>query len=235
MECAAKRQRTLEVETTAPVPPTCGRVKRLSGKVILCTGGTQGCGENILHACAEEGAEGLVFCGRQESLGQAVQAALEAKGCQALYVKADLASAEDVANVLSQADKKFGRLDGLVNAAASTERGDWVGDNKADVAHMDNLYRLNFRAPFLLLQGAAEIMIREKTGGSIVNIGSINGHGEWCASRCFPSAQLGQRILLELVRCLPSLRHASHTALNMPQVGSRTCRCTAAQREHSQR
>ena len=34
--------------------------------------------------CADEGAEGLVFCGRQEDLGVKVQAALEAKGCAAL-------------------------------------------------------------------------------------------------------------------------------------------------------
>jgi NAD(P)-dependent dehydrogenase (short-subunit alcohol dehydrogenase family) len=173
----AKRPCTGVPEAAAPVPATTGSPRRLAGKIILCTGGTQGCGECILHACADEGASGLVFCGRQESLGQAVQEALEAKGCQALYVRADLAVAADVATVLAAADKKFGRLDGLVNAAASTERGDWVGSNKASLDHLDRLYALNFRAPFLLLQGAAEIMIRESSGGSIVNIGSINGHG----------------------------------------------------------
>ena len=47
----------------------------------------------------------------------------------------------------------------------------------ADQVFPGGRYALNFRAPFLLTQGVAEVMAREKTGGSIVNIGSVNGHG----------------------------------------------------------
>lgn len=181
-ESAAKRHKSDPEVGTPPegavaVPPTHGSAKRLSGKVILVTGGTQGCGEGILQACADEGAEGLVFCGRQDDLGKSVQASLEAKGVSALYVKADLCVADDVQNVVKQADAKFGRIDGLVNCAADCTRGEWIGDNKATVELLDRQYALNFRAPFLLTQGVAEVMTREKTGGSIVNIGSVNAHG----------------------------------------------------------
>ena len=179
-ESAPKRHKTdvgTPPEGAVAVPATQGSAKRLTGKVIIVTGGTQGCGEGILHACADEGAEGLVFCGRQEELGRSVQASLEKKGVQALYVKADLCVADDVQEVVKQADAKFGRIDGLVNCAADTTRGEWTGENKASVELLDRQYALNFRAPFLLTQGAAEVMTREKTGGSIVNIGSVNAHG----------------------------------------------------------
>lgn len=179
-ESSAKRHKAdvgTPPEGAVAVPSTTGSAKRLSGKVILVTGGTQGCGEGILHACADEGAEGLVFCGRQDELGRSVQSRLEAKGVVAMYVKADLCVADDVKNVVKQADEKFGRIDGLVNCAADTTRGEWTGNNKASVELLDRQYALNFRAPFLLTQDVAEVMIREKTSGSIVNVGSINAYG----------------------------------------------------------
>ena len=141
------------------------------------TGSTQGCGESIAYACADEGAEGVVVCGRQDALGQAVAAEVEARGAKSLYVKADLTNVDDVKNIIAQTDATFGRLNGLVNSAAVATRGEWLGEGKADEELIDWLVALNFKAPFLLTQGAAEIMAREGTGGSVVNIGSINGHG----------------------------------------------------------
>ena len=100
--------------------------------------------------------------------------ALEALGTEALYVQADLSDASACADVVQQADARFGRIDGLVNCAAATTRSSW---EEATVEHMDFIYRLNFRAPFLLTQAVYKIMKREGGGGSIVNIGSVNGHG----------------------------------------------------------
>ena len=76
--------------------------------------------------------------------------------------------------VFEAADDAFGRVDGLVNSAAVALRGDWYTE---DIDLVDWVYKLNFRAPFLSIQNAARIMKRERRGGSIVNIGSINGHG----------------------------------------------------------
>lgn len=155
--------------------PTIGPVaKRLAGKVIVVSGGTQGCGEAIAIACAEEGAEGVIICGRQEDKGAAVAQEIEKRGSKALYVKADLTDADQAKNVIAQADATFGRIDGLVNSAAVATRGDWY-DTPVDL--IDRLYSLNMRAPFLMIQGAANVMKRTGSGGSIVNIGSINGHG----------------------------------------------------------
>jgi NAD(P)-dependent dehydrogenase (short-subunit alcohol dehydrogenase family) len=156
------------------VPSIVGNAKRLAGKVIVVSGGTQGCGEGIAIACAEEGAEAVVICGRQEAKGAAVSAQIEARGAKALYVKADLTEPEQCKNVVAQAEEAFGRVNGLVNCAAVATRGDWFD---ASVELIDRLYALNFRAPFLMTQGAAKVMAKTKTGGSVVNIGSINGHG----------------------------------------------------------
>lgn len=146
---------------------------RLDDKIIIATGGTQGVGESAARVAAENGAAGVVICGRQEDKGTAVAASIEAMGCSALYVRADLSIPDDCRNVVKQCDQRFGRVDGVVNAAADTNRGTL---DDTTVEFWDYLFAVNVRAPFLVTQEAARIMKRENTGGSIVNILSVAGH-----------------------------------------------------------
>jgi NAD(P)-dependent dehydrogenase (short-subunit alcohol dehydrogenase family) len=142
----------------------------LDGRVIIATGGTQGVGEAVALHAAENGAAGVVICGRQQAKGEAVVAAIEKLGSQGLFVKADLSLAEDCRNIVRRCDELFGRVDGLVNAAADTNRSTL---EDATVEFWDHQFAVNVRAPFLLTQEAARIMRREKSAGSIVNILSV--------------------------------------------------------------
>ncbi|MBN9064193.1 MAG: short-chain dehydrogenase [Rhizobiales bacterium 65-9] len=146
----------------------------LKGRIAVVTGGTQGLGEAIARVFAARGAAGLVICGRNADKGGKVAASLEAEGCKALYVRADLARVEDCRAVIAAADRAFGRVDALVNAGASTDRGS-ILDTAPDV--YDAIMAVNVRAPFFLMQDAIKIMLREKIAGSIVNIQSISAHG----------------------------------------------------------
>lgn len=142
----------------------------LDGKVIIATGGTQGVGEAVALDAADNGCAGVVICGRQEEKGNAVAAAIEQRGCSAEYVKADLSVVEDCRNVVRRCEERFGRVDGLVNAAADTNRGT-IEDTT--VEFWDYQFAVNVRAPFLLTQESVRIMQREKIAGSIVNIVSV--------------------------------------------------------------
>ncbi len=146
----------------------------LQGKVILVTGSTQGLGEEIARLSAERGAAGIVLTGRSAERGEALAAGLGSAQCRVIFVQAELASAAACHEIVKRADAAFGRLDGLVNAAACTERGT-LEDTTAE--HWDKIMAINLRAPFLLIQGAVRIMQREGTGGSIVNIQSMSAHG----------------------------------------------------------
>jgi len=143
---------------------------RLDGKVIITSGGTQGVGEAVAIHAAQAGAEGVVICGRQQDKGQIVAARIEELGCAAEYVPADLSIVEDCRRVVRRCDERFGRVDGLVNAAADTNRGRL---EETTVEFWDYLFAVNVRAPFLLTQEAVKIMRREKIAGSIVNILSV--------------------------------------------------------------
>ena len=128
---------------------------QLEGRVVIVTGSTQGLGEAIALHAADSGADGVVICGRSEDRGRAVVGAIEDRKCAAEFVTADLSQAEDCRNVVRQCDKRFGRVDGLVNAAADTHRGT-LEDTSVDF--WDYQFAVNVRAPFLLTQEAARVM-----------------------------------------------------------------------------
>lgn len=146
---------------------------QLTGKVIVVTGGTQGIGEAVALHAAQAEARGVVICGRQEDRGHAVAARIRELGCGAEFVQADLASTQDCQAIVERCDRQFGRVDGLVNVAADTRRGT-VDDTTVEM--WDYQFAVNVRAPFLLAQACVRIMRRENSGGSIVNIQSVNAH-----------------------------------------------------------
>jgi NAD(P)-dependent dehydrogenase (short-subunit alcohol dehydrogenase family) len=158
----------------------------LANKVAVITGGTQGLGEAIARAYAAAGAAGLVICGRNAQNGEAVAKDIGAGGCRTVFQRANLGSVADCRAVIAAADKEFGRVDVLVNAAGLTDRGS-IFDTTEE--RFDEIFDVNVKAPFFLIQEAVKIMRREKIQGSIVNIQSMSAHGgqafiaAYCASK----------------------------------------------------
>jgi NAD(P)-dependent dehydrogenase (short-subunit alcohol dehydrogenase family) len=158
----------------------------ISGKVAIITGGTQGLGEAIARLFGERGAAGIMICGRNAKGGERVASEISAAGCPAVFVQADLAKVADCRKVVAKADERFGRVDALVNAAALTDRGN-IFDTTEE--RYNEIFDVNVRAPFFLIQETVRIMRREKIAGSIVNIQSMSAHGgqpfitAYCASK----------------------------------------------------
>jgi NAD(P)-dependent dehydrogenase (short-subunit alcohol dehydrogenase family) len=148
--------------------------RQLGGKVAVVTGGTQGLGEAIARLFAARGAAGLVICGRQSDKGEAVAADLVGQGCRTVFVRADLGAVDEARAVIAAAERAFGRVDALVNAAGITDRGT-IFDTSPEL--FDRMVAVNLRAPFFLMQEAAKLMRRERVEGAMVNILSMSAHG----------------------------------------------------------
>ena len=147
---------------------------RVDGKIAIVTGGTQGLGEAVAELFATRGAKGLVICGRNADKGRAVAARISARGCKTEFVQADLAKVEDCRKVVAKADAVFGRVDVLVNVAGMTDRGT-IWDTSPEL--FDQMFAVNVRGPFFLMQDSMKIMRRENIRGSVVNILSMSAHG----------------------------------------------------------
>ena len=160
--------------------------QQLKGKIAVVTGGTQGLGEAIARCFAALGAEGLVICGRNATSGAAVAASLTASGTKTVFVQADLAKVDDCRAVIAAAKTHFGRVDVLVNAAGLTDRGTIFDTTEQ---RYNEIFDVNVRGPFFLIQEATKIMAEQKIQGSIVNIQSMSAHGgqafitAYCASK----------------------------------------------------
>src|SRR3954465_3041267 len=98
---------------------------RLTDKVIIVTGSTTGLGGAIAKRALIEGAR-VVFHGRDTARGRAL---VDEAGRNARFVEADLAEPNAAEQVVDFAVKEFGKLDGLVNNAASTARNDLASTN----------------------------------------------------------------------------------------------------------
>ena len=147
-------------------------MNRIDGKVAVVTGSTQGLGAAIARQLAEAGAAGIITCGRNADKGSALAEDIQADtGVPVHFVQADLANQEDVHTIIAAADRQFGRVDILVNAAGLTDRGN-ILNTSAEL--FDRMFAINTRAPFFLMQDACKLMLREGINGSVVNIGSMS-------------------------------------------------------------
>lgn len=185
----------------------------MDGKVAVITGSTQGLGEAIAHLFVERGCSGLVICGRNPQRGAKVKAALEAKGAKVVFVEAELAKIDDVRKVIAACDKAFGKIDALVNAAGLTDRGS-IWDTTPEF--FDQMFNVNVRAPFFLMQDALHLMKKSKTRGAIVNILSMSGHG----GQSFISAYCGSKgALATLTRNVAASVMKSRIRVNGLNIG----------------
>jgi NAD(P)-dependent dehydrogenase (short-subunit alcohol dehydrogenase family) len=175
---------------------------RHENTVAVVTGGTQGVGLAICRRLVAEGARSLVICGRNAARGEQAAAELVALGAQCRYVQADMAQAEDCVRVVETGLDIYGRVNALVNSAATSVRG---GLLDTDLALWEEIMAVNLRAPFLLAQQAAK---RMTAGGLIVNITDIGAQKAWSRYPSYSVSKAGLESLTKLLaRALaPSIR-----------------------------
>ena len=150
-------------------------MKDTPSKVAIVTGSTQGLGEAIARRLVDDAQiGGLVICGRNIANGERLARAFTERGCRTEFVRAELANVEDCRKIAATARRAFGRIDFLVNSAATSERGG-ILDSTPEL--FDRIMAVNVRAPFFLMQAAIQTMIERGIAGSIVNIISTSSHG----------------------------------------------------------
>jgi NAD(P)-dependent dehydrogenase (short-subunit alcohol dehydrogenase family) len=151
---------------------------QLKGKIALVTGGGRGIGRGIVDRFLEEGASVAVV--QRQPLDDALTS-----NPQVVHIQADLSVSSSIATAMQRVVERWGGIDVLVNnAGIMSERT----VSEILLEDWELTMAVNLRAPLFLTQAAVPHM-RERGGGSVINVGSIEGlaanpgHAAYCASK----------------------------------------------------
>ena len=146
----------------------------LTGKVAIVTGGNSGIGMAIVLELAKQGASVVIDYVAHPEATEALEKQLAALGEQAIGVDADVSKVADLQKLVDAAVAKFGRLDVMVNNAGVETRTSVLDTTEQQY---EKVLEINLKSAFFGAQLAAKQMIKQGTGGRIVNITSV--HEDW--------------------------------------------------------
>lgn len=142
-----------------------------SGKIALITGASRGIGEATARLMASRGAHVIVSSRKADAVAEVAESIRDGGG-QATGLCCHVGDAESVEAVFERIASDFGRLDVLVNNAATNPHFGHIVETPLDM--VDKTIEVNIRGYFQMSQKAA-VMMRENGGGAIVNTSSVNG------------------------------------------------------------
>jgi len=146
----------------------------LNGKVAIVTGGNSGIGKAVVLELAKEGANIVIDYRSHPEATEELEKQIVALGDQVIGVEADVSKVEELQNLIDQAVQAFGHVDIMVNNAGVETRTSILDTTENQY---DMVLNVNLKSAFFGTQFAAKQMIKQGTGGRIINITSV--HEDW--------------------------------------------------------
>lgn len=143
----------------------------LTGKIALVSGASRGIGLAIAETFAEAGAKVVLSSRKQEALDQVAEQ-IRARGHEVVAIAAHTGEPRAVHALVDQVIAHWGGVDILVNNAGTNPHfGPLL---TAEESHWDKTLEVNLKGYFRMAQACVESM-RQRGGGKIINVASING------------------------------------------------------------
>jgi len=146
--------------------------KSFSGRAAIVTGATRGIGRAIALELARRGADIAFNYAKSAESAESLKSELEGLGVRALAFQCDVGQTEAAANMVNEVKTAFGRIDFLVNNAGVTRDNLILRMKESD---WDDVIDTNLKGAWNFAKAALRTMLRQDTGGSILNISSISG------------------------------------------------------------
>jgi dehydrogenase/reductase SDR family member 4 len=144
---------------------------RLDNKTAIVTGASKGIGKAIAKALGEQGAKIVIVSRKQEAVDETAKE-FAVEGIEAIGIAAHMGDMAQIKSLVEQTMKHYGSIDIIVNNAAANPSFGPVLDT--DSAVFDKIMGVNVKGPLALCQAAYPFM-KERGGGAVINISSIEG------------------------------------------------------------
>jgi L-rhamnose 1-dehydrogenase len=146
-------------------------VKLLQGKTVLVTGASAGIGRAAAIGAARHGADVAINFSRDVAGADSCIAAIQALGQRGIHVQGDVADPATAADFVAQAVQALGKVDVFVNNAGICPFHAFLD---MPVATFERTMRVNLHGAYFMVQAAANQMVRQGHGGSIIAVSSIS-------------------------------------------------------------
>jgi len=146
--------------------------KQFTGKSAIVTGATRGIGRAIALELAKRGANVAFNYAKSADEAEKLKAEIENSGVKCFAAQCDVANTEASAEFVKQVKDEFGTIDFLINNAGIT-RDQLILRMKED--DWDSVINTNLKGAWNFSKAVLRPMMRNETGGSILNISSISG------------------------------------------------------------
>ena len=167
----------------------------LSGRVAVVTGGSRGIGRSIALGLAEYGADVVVASRKQEDL-DVVAGEIRGLGRKAAAIATHMRNQEDIDRLVRATLDQFGKIDILVNNAATNPYFGPLVD--MEERSWDQIITVNLKGYFLLSQAVARGM-RERGSGNIINVASTGGKKASPGLGCYSISKAGVIMLTQVL------------------------------------
>ncbi|KZE48959.1 3-hydroxybutyrate dehydrogenase [Rossellomorea marisflavi] len=158
----------------------------VNDKVVVITGSASGIGYEIGKTFAENGSKVVLTDLNEEGVKASAQE-LKDLGYEAIGLKADVTSEEDIKNMIQEAHKEYGRIDVLINNAGLQHVSPI---EEFPTEKFELMIKIMLTAPFVAIKHVLPIM-KEQKFGRILNISSINGLIGFAGKAAYNSAKHG--------------------------------------------
>lgn len=165
---------------------------KLNAKVAIITGSARGIGRAIAEAMAGEGAR-VVITDRD---GEETRRTAREIGDAAIAIEADVSKPDQILSLFQEAVERLGRVDILVNNAG-------IGAARLvvdiELEEWERILRINLTGAFLCSQQTARLMIKQGTGGKIINIVSLSGQKGGVGRSAYGASKAGLEVLNKIM------------------------------------
>ncbi|MBH35643.1 MAG: SDR family NAD(P)-dependent oxidoreductase [Chloroflexota bacterium] len=162
------------------------------GKVALVTGGGRGIGKAAAMKFAEGGAD-IVIADIDPQTAKDTSEEISAVGRNSISISLDIGDISQIQSMLDEAVSKLGSVDILFNNAGLTRH---ISFFDIEEKHWDQINRVNAKGAFFCMQKIGSQMVKQGTGGRIINTASIAGKGYRRASNAAYAASKGAVIAM---------------------------------------